>query len=256
MFNKTFMNKIFSKEKCGFTLAEVLITLGIIGVVAVMTIPTLLANIRGNQYRSSFKKAISILSQTARMSQAQYGFDYSGIDTTCGANASTENPEQVHSICALMNGTLSGATYFANATDIAVTKNNKTEPYSYQKGPFFSKFENRDVSYFRAYTLRDGTIIGIYKSLGRNSCSMTVGTEMSDAPDDEMAFCVGFIDVNGVNPPNKEVSCSRGSDSLSQKTCIVKNDAQHMADVFPIRFHDGVVEPASAAGRYILRTAK
>ena len=33
MFNKTFMNEIFSKEKCGFTLAEVLITLGIVGVV-------------------------------------------------------------------------------------------------------------------------------------------------------------------------------------------------------------------------------
>lgn len=42
--------------KKAFTLAEVLITLGIIGVVAAMTIPTLIANARSQQYRSKFKK--------------------------------------------------------------------------------------------------------------------------------------------------------------------------------------------------------
>ena len=34
-------------RSAGFTLAEVLITIGVIGVVAAMTIPTLMANIRG-----------------------------------------------------------------------------------------------------------------------------------------------------------------------------------------------------------------
>ncbi len=38
----------------GSTLAEVLITLGIIGVVAAMTIPMLLANMTGLRYRSQF----------------------------------------------------------------------------------------------------------------------------------------------------------------------------------------------------------
>ena len=56
--------------------------------------------------------------------------------------------------------------------------------------------------------------------------------------------------------PNKEISCSSGSDSLSKYDCIVKNDAEHMTDIYPIRFHDGIVEPASAAGRYILKTTK
>ncbi len=43
----------------GFTLAEVLITLGIIGVVAAMTIPTLIANTNSQKYRAQFKKAKS-----------------------------------------------------------------------------------------------------------------------------------------------------------------------------------------------------
>lgn len=46
-----------------FTLAEVLITLGIIGVVASMTIPTLMNNINDNQYKSAYKKAFSAAAQ-------------------------------------------------------------------------------------------------------------------------------------------------------------------------------------------------
>ena len=63
-----------------FTLAEVLITLGIIGVVAAMTIPTLIANTRAQQYRARLKKTISTISQSAKMSQAQYGFDFAGLE--------------------------------------------------------------------------------------------------------------------------------------------------------------------------------
>ena len=38
----------------GFTLAEVLITLGIIGVVAAMTMPTLINSTQGAQYKTAF----------------------------------------------------------------------------------------------------------------------------------------------------------------------------------------------------------
>ncbi len=43
----------------GFTLAEVLITLGIIGVVAALTMTTLINNINNMQYKSAYKKAYS-----------------------------------------------------------------------------------------------------------------------------------------------------------------------------------------------------
>ena len=41
-----------------FTLAEVLITLGIIGVVAAMTMPTLMNSTNGAQYKTAYKKSI------------------------------------------------------------------------------------------------------------------------------------------------------------------------------------------------------
>lgn len=57
------MKIIKQKNKPGFTLAEVLITLGIIGVVAAITIPTLMNSIQDNQYKVAYKKAYSIASQ-------------------------------------------------------------------------------------------------------------------------------------------------------------------------------------------------
>lgn len=51
-----YMKNYSSKE--GFTLAEVLITLGIIGIVAALTIPTLVAKFQEKALVSQFKKNI------------------------------------------------------------------------------------------------------------------------------------------------------------------------------------------------------
>lgn len=67
-------------KKLGFTLAEVLITLVIIGVIAAMTVPTLMQNTEGQEYRTAFKKAISALNQALTLNYALDGLaasDYS-----------------------------------------------------------------------------------------------------------------------------------------------------------------------------------
>lgn len=62
-----------------FTLAEVLITLGIIGVVAAMTMPTLIANYRQQVAVSKLKKMYSTLSQAMLFTIQKEG-DYSSLD--------------------------------------------------------------------------------------------------------------------------------------------------------------------------------
>ena len=47
----------YKNRNNGFTLAEVLITLGIIGVVVAMTIPTLISKYKHKEYETRFKKA-------------------------------------------------------------------------------------------------------------------------------------------------------------------------------------------------------
>ena len=58
-----------------FTLAEVLITLGIIGVVAALTIPTLVQNYKKREVETSLKKIYSTVNQAIKKAELDYG-DY------------------------------------------------------------------------------------------------------------------------------------------------------------------------------------
>ena len=62
-----------TKINYGFTLAEVLITLGIIGVVAAMTMPSLIANHQEKVTVTKVKKVYSILSQAYLIAVEEYG---------------------------------------------------------------------------------------------------------------------------------------------------------------------------------------
>ena len=92
-----------SIAKDGFTLAEVLITLGIIGVVAAMTIPNLMTAIKAYQMRAQYLKSYAIVQQVFRQMIADeidldpksYGLDkfyqtfaqYLKGTIDCGTNA-------------------------------------------------------------------------------------------------------------------------------------------------------------------------
>lgn len=68
-----FMKKTVGKNKLAFTLSEVLITLGIIGVVAAVTIPTVLQKTQEQQTISALKKAYSTLSNAYTQSVKDNG---------------------------------------------------------------------------------------------------------------------------------------------------------------------------------------
>ena len=61
-------------NKQGFTLAEVLITLGIIGVVAAMTLPSLINNYKAKVLENQFKKSNSVLQQALKNSVFEMGY--------------------------------------------------------------------------------------------------------------------------------------------------------------------------------------
>lgn len=68
------MKNLFKSQiKQAFTLAEVLITLGIIGVVASITIPALMNNIQDRELKTAWKKQYSIFSQATQTLFADNG---------------------------------------------------------------------------------------------------------------------------------------------------------------------------------------
>lgn len=82
-----------------FTLAEVLITLGIIGVVAAMTIPILMNATQELEFKTSYKKAYSVLSQVLeRASNDQVLTPFSGTNGGFGLQSNFQVLEQYFSI--------------------------------------------------------------------------------------------------------------------------------------------------------------
>lgn len=79
-------------KKRAFTLAEVLITLGIIGIVAAMTLPTVVNKVGKNVLKQQFKKEYSVYSQNLLKTtydldgsiNCHYGQDENGLITNTG----------------------------------------------------------------------------------------------------------------------------------------------------------------------------
>lgn len=77
---------LLANVKFGFTLAEVLITLGIIGIVAALTMPGLITKCKEMQYRVTYKKVYSSLNQAMKYAQED-----DGVDLTLGNTISLPN---------------------------------------------------------------------------------------------------------------------------------------------------------------------
>lgn len=80
--------------KKGFTLAEVLITLGIIGVVAALTMPSLIQSYKERETVSRVKKFYSMINQALLLAINENGpvdeWDFAEIDQETGINVSNK----------------------------------------------------------------------------------------------------------------------------------------------------------------------
>ena len=246
-------------KRFGFTLAEVLITLGIIGVVAAMSIPTLISNTNSQKFRSQFKKTVATLNQAAIMSQAQYDFDFAGASAESSSTAL--DPRTSASVSAMLAGTLSGVTIGERTTTATLTSITLSNPITVKlaDGSFFV-FDGGNNS--KNCTVAPGTPATSYLSALATGTSVAASTDEdgNEIPAQQVNKCVGYIDVNGEAMPNTEVVCGSGTTGvLAGNTvgeCSVPNDAAHMKDIFPVVFHDGTLEPATNAARAVLATAK
>jgi prepilin-type N-terminal cleavage/methylation domain-containing protein len=116
------MMKIEIKEKIprrfirytGFTLAEVLITLAIIGFVAAMTIPTLINKINESQWHTAWKKEFSVISQAYKL----YLIDNEDVDF--GYDVTALNKLSPYLKIASTNPTLPDSNKFLNGSSVIV----------------------------------------------------------------------------------------------------------------------------------------
>lgn len=154
--------------RLGFTLAEVLIVLGIIGIVAETTIPTLVNNVQDQVLKTSWKKAFSEISQVTMDIKNENGGDLTGLF----ANADT-----VATLYAEKIKTTSICRVSAGQTCMAGTYSSSDASLTSVDGMVFA------VGYVDPNC--NNSTWGL-ANFGQNLC-----TEL-------------YIDVNGTKKPNKE----------------------------------------------------
>ena len=87
------------QKYCGnaFTLAEVLITLGIIGVVAAVTIPTMIKNYQKKETVTKLKRAYAEVQQVIKMSEVEHGEMSSwGVSSTADNSEKQQFVEEIY----------------------------------------------------------------------------------------------------------------------------------------------------------------
>lgn len=163
------------KLKNGFTLAEVLITLGIIGVVAALTMPTLIANYQKTVWTKQLQKSYSSIQQGFKLMLAQEEVD--SIDSTLAFQSLNTSYG-----CARLEGeTMTSCTEFYNNLKkyFAITNINDT---------YADKQSNAKIY------LADGSYIFGYRFWG---------TSHSDQNWEIKRFGDFWLDVNGDKNPNE-----------------------------------------------------
>ena len=239
-------------KRLGFTLAEVLITLGIIGVVAAMTMPTLMNSTQGAQYKTAYKKALSAISQAVTLNVALDGSSFA--DTVAGTAGSTDKPKNDQgtvtgdSIASILGSRMNVVNSAASATAGGYTsfpgtlgKAESCKEAGKKVGDEGCTKQETDIVPDTFLFFNDG-IMFAFKSTDK-ACT-------NDETISTKNHCAGVIDVNGVKGPNKIVSCDNGTGGSGEgaTACKVSNPT----DIYPVEFYDQTILPASDAAKTVL----
>ena len=221
-------------KKNGFTLAEVLITLAIIGVVATLTLPALMTNTAEQQAKTALKKGINTLTEAAQMNQAIAGFDYASL-----TSSDTEDSES-QSLYGLLTSRASIDYQKSGVKKLISQTGSADETASENMAIFF----------------RDGSAL-LYPTSLVSTSSGEGGISGTNVMDDNLVYGIPVIfDTNGSKGPNIVSNCqgsalgsTQDSGDEDTKTACPK-DKRVIKDQFGVRLRGGYVVPNGAAARW------
>ncbi len=226
-------------KKNGFTLAEVLITLTIIGVIATMTLPALMTNTQEQQAKTALKKGINTLTEAAQLSQAIDGIDYASLTST---KTDSVDPVGNPSLYALLR-TRTQVDPANSGISKHVFNGNATASTNYTM--FF----------------RDGT--SLMYDPAATSLAKTGAQAANSVMADGLPYGIAVVfDTNGKKGPNLLSNCDgklsganispekRDSEGGTRLDEVCKKEQRVIKDQFAVRLRGGFAVPNSPAARW------
>jgi prepilin-type N-terminal cleavage/methylation domain-containing protein len=179
-------NKINMKNNyTGFTLAEVLITLLIIGVVSSLVIPAIINDTQEAELKTAWKKTYSEIDQATK----KIMLDNAGTmkDLSFSGDSSNFIKDKYGEYLSYIESCNNNRSYGNCWSTINTYKNGSTSPYSTPE-----EFALHIIANDAGAILKNGTFIQFHGG--------TVGSYKSDCPENMCSNI--FVDVNGFKNPN------------------------------------------------------
>lgn len=172
------------KKISAFTLAEVLITLGVIGVIAALTIPTLMKNTQNQEFISGMKKGYSELSQANSSLIAESGSIVDAVASYGNLTEALKAKLKVAKYCAAnQNAGECFASTFSNLAGNAA--------------PEVLSYYGKTPDEYNRMALSDGSTLIVTDTWNSDTCEWAFGGLPSP-------ICgIVVLDVNGLKKPNK-----------------------------------------------------
>ena len=235
-------------KKRGFTLAEVLITLTIIGVVATMTLPALMTNTAEQQARTGLKKGINTLTEAAQMNLATEGWDFATAITANGAGI-------------VANADLNQMNFeslIGNRTSVDYSKGIALPP----------QMVTELAGDLRAVYLKDGSAIYYDPATAIAERGEQGAGNMRLLDDALPAGYVVFYDTSGMTGPNILSNCTGTAAGDNETVEQVENAAslvdpgeaptacrnksdRVIKDIFTVRLRGNIAQPEGAAATWV-----
>lgn len=171
--------------KKGFTMSEVLITLGVFGVVIAMTLPTVINNAKERETVTKVKKFYSIMSQALLMAISKHGY----VDSWNFCEKA--NAQCVAEFVSYLKPELKIAYDCGDDTECP----GMADKYITLDGKDYTNVSYKNASHFYRMTLFDGSHLWIRHSES-NTC------ENSDTGTKNVCGLI-WVDVNGAKKPNQ-----------------------------------------------------
>ncbi|MDO5437361.1 MAG: type II secretion system protein [bacterium] len=236
------------KIKSAFTLAEVLITLAIIGVVAAVSIPSVISNSQQQEFKTGLRKAVSVLNSAITMNMALDG----------------ETPYDNGNLFGFFMKHMSIIRSTSDLRTIFTTEAQEDTGNSMLNAAFYTtdgmRFEFRaGATYYGKPLYENAEIQACMQNMARlskNSCGGCGSLGLNNNTDNTTKPpCLIMVDVNGDKKPNPaNINCAFSSENTNWRECAKPYkysdpDGKKLTDLFTIMITDKEAIPYGVAAQ-------
>lgn len=258
----------FKDSGSAFTMAEIMIALTIIGVVAAITLPQLIGNTGGRSHKLMMQKNYALLSQALKIGSAKLEYNTSEVDRIVNKTGTgAEDLNLQISIENLLTKTMDvkklDATTHAFSGKYVALKATGTNG--------MAELEWKDNDDAEGITVSDSadTRGAIFETRDGSYIIFPDKDDIDSYACTKASPCLAYIDVNGPESPNSMITCSNidstgywywdyeensTGEVTKDETKYMKNstteagtctvDPMRINDVFPVLIYGGTVVPA------------